>query len=172
MQIKQNQQQQTHKKLITDQFRGFLHHPHLHFPPELDDHPSYSCSSYSSSLSALRKMPSVIRKLLIYAAVDGLILQPYGNNSNGSRHGGGGTDGGNESSPSSIRIDYKTSKISSFPAAAAVSEQIERGKDAVGLEVYGLVGMSLLCVHLLAGWIWFGSIDLSGETLLIVLDIR
>lgn len=117
-------------------------------------------------------MPNVIRKLLIYAAVDGLILQPYGNNSNGSRHGGGGTGGGNESSPSSIRIDYKTSKISSFPAAAAaVSEKIERGKDVVGLEVYGLVGMSLFCVHLLAGWIWFGSIDLSGKSWLIVLDI-
>lgn len=105
-------------------------------------------------------MPGVIRKLLIYAATDGLILQPYGNNSNGSRHGGGGTGGGNESSPSSIRIDYKTNKISSFPASA-LSEQIERGRDTVGLETYGLIGMLLLAY---AGWV-------GVDSWLIVLDI-
>lgn len=82
-------------------------------------------------------MPGLIRKLLIFAAVDGLILQPYGN---GSRHNGGNNDS------SSIRIEYKTSKISSFPASA-LSDEIEEKQDDAGLEAYGLVGMRSL--HLL-----------------------
>lgn len=77
-------------------------------------------------------MPGLIRKLLIFAAVDGLILQPYGN---GSRHNGSNTDS------SSIRIEYKTSKISSFPASA-LSDEFEGKQEDAGLEAYGLVGMS------------------------------
>lgn len=75
-------------------------------------------------------MPSLIRKLLIFAAVDGLILQPYGN---GSRHNGGKNDS------SSIRIEYKTSKISSLPTSA-LSDEIEEKQQNAGLEAYGLVG--------------------------------
>ena len=80
-------------------------------------------------------MPGVIRKLLIFAAVDGLILQPYGN---GSRLNGGGHSH-NESS-SSIRIDYKTSKITSLPTSA-LSGQNEKSQDVAEIEAYGLVGM-------------------------------
>ncbi|ODM16288.1 hypothetical protein SI65_08287 [Aspergillus cristatus] len=76
-------------------------------------------------------MPGLIRKLLIFAAVDGLILQPYGN---GSRHNGGNNDS------SSIHIEYKTSKISSFPASA-LSDEIEEKQQDAGLEAYGLVGL-------------------------------
>lgn len=83
------------------------------------------------SISTGFDMPGLIRKLLIFAAVDGLILQPYGN---GSRHNGGNNDS------SSIRIEYKTSKISSFPASA-LSDEIEEKQQDAGLEAYGLVGM-------------------------------
>jgi len=76
-------------------------------------------------------MPGLIRKLLIFAAVDGLILLPYGN---GSRYNGGNNDS------SLIRIEYKTSKISSCPASA-LSDEIEEKQQDAGLEAYGLVGM-------------------------------
>ena len=84
-------------------------------------------------------MPGIFRKLLIYAAVDGLILQPNGN---GSRHNGSGSGGNSDSSP--IRIEYKTSKITPFPGPGSAPEQnrVEKKQsDGVGLEVYGLVGM-------------------------------
>ncbi|KAF7595312.1 hypothetical protein BBP40_006561 [Aspergillus hancockii] len=71
-------------------------------------------------------MPSLLRKLVIFAAVDGLILQFPGN---GSRHNG-------SSESSSIRIDYKTSRIS--PLSAYPADQIEQDS---GLEVFGLVGL-------------------------------
>jgi hypothetical protein len=73
-------------------------------------------------------MPGVLRKLIVVAAVDGLILQANG----GPRFNGVGN---NETS--SIRIDYKTSKITVLPAPAP--EAFE-GRDA--LEAYGLVGES------------------------------
>ncbi|KAJ5161890.1 hypothetical protein N7492_007282 [Penicillium capsulatum] len=74
-------------------------------------------------------MPGLLRKLAIVAAVDGLVLHAHG--VNGPRHGSGSN---NEAS--SIRIDYKTNKISALPSSA--SESLE-GKNA--LEVYGLVGL-------------------------------
>jgi hypothetical protein len=73
-------------------------------------------------------MPALLRKLVIFAAVDGLILQFPGN---GPRH-----NGNNESS--SIRIDYSTSRIS--PLSAYPTDQNERDS---GLEVFGLVGKQL-----------------------------
>ena len=80
-------------------------------------------------------MPGLLRKLVIFAAVDGLILQPplanlrnYGNND------------------SSLLIDYKTGRVSSLPASA--SELSERDS---GLESYGLVGR-VASVYLLAFW--------------------
>ncbi|PKY09176.1 SacI domain protein [Aspergillus campestris IBT 28561] len=70
-------------------------------------------------------MPGLLRKLVIFAAVDGLILQPpaanlrnYANND------------------SALLIDYKTGRVSSLPASA--SELSERDS---GLEAYGLVGL-------------------------------
>ncbi|KAL3467513.1 SacI homology domain-containing protein [Aspergillus heterothallicus] len=73
-------------------------------------------------------MPSLLRKVAILAAVDGLILQPTGN---GLRY-----NSNNESA--SIRIDYKTNRISSI--AGPASDLSER-KDFSGLETYGLVGL-------------------------------
>jgi hypothetical protein len=74
-------------------------------------------------------MPGLLRKLVIFAAVDGLVLQPHGN--------GGRNNGSYE--PQSVRIDYKTNKISSLSVPA--SDPAVR-KDA-GLEAYGLVGKLL-----------------------------
>lgn len=71
-------------------------------------------------------MPGLLGKLVIIAAVDGLILQSSGN---GLRH-----SGNNE--PSSLRIDYKTNKVSSLPAPAS---DLDEARDS-GLEAYGLVG--------------------------------
>ncbi|KAF3397739.1 Phosphatidylinositide phosphatase SAC2 [Penicillium rolfsii] len=74
-------------------------------------------------------MPGLLRKLAIVATVDGLIL--HGNGANGPRpnHNGGNNEA------SSIRIDYKTNKITALPAS---SESLE-GQDV--LEAYGLVGL-------------------------------
>lgn len=70
-------------------------------------------------------MPGLLRKLIIFATVDGLILQPHGSS---SRHNGNGES-------SSIRIDYKTNKIS------PVSPSDLSARRESGLEAYGLVGM-------------------------------
>lgn len=73
-------------------------------------------------------MPGLLRKLIIVAAVDGLVLNGTRQNNNG---------GNNDAS--SIRIDYKTNKISALPAAA---KELPEGKDN-GVEVYGVVGKYL-----------------------------
>lgn len=73
-------------------------------------------------------MPGLWRKLAIVAAIDGLVLHAQG--ANGSRN-----NGGSNNEASSIRIDYKTNKITALPTSATES----LGKDA--LEAYGLVGM-------------------------------
>ena len=72
-------------------------------------------------------MPGLLRKLVIVAAVDGLIL--HGNGASGLR-----PNHGNNNEASSIRIDYKTNKITALPVS---SESLE-GQDV--LEAYGLVG--------------------------------
>lgn len=71
----------------------------------------------------------VLRKLIVVAAVDGLILHANG----GSRFNGGNNEA------SSVRIDYKTNKITALPTPAP--EAFE-GRDV--LESYGLVGTSAL----------------------------
>jgi hypothetical protein len=73
-------------------------------------------------------MPGLVRKLVIFAAVDGLILQPNGN---------GHRNGSNTQSP--IQIEYSTRKISTLPATP--TEQPE--KKSVSLEAHGIVGMQL-----------------------------
>ncbi|PWY90029.1 SacI domain protein [Aspergillus heteromorphus CBS 117.55] len=72
-------------------------------------------------------MPGLLRKLVIVAAADGLILQSAGN---GPRHA--------NNNEFSICIDYKTNKISSLPLS--VSDLGEK-RDSHGLEAYGLVGL-------------------------------
>lgn len=98
-------------------------------------------------------MPGIFRKLLIYTAVDGLILQPNGN---GSRHNGSGS--GSNSDSSSIRIEYKTSKITPFPGPGSAPEQNggeKKQADGVALEVYGLVGRWLIAFgNWLVCWFW------------------
>lgn len=75
-------------------------------------------------------MTGLLRKLIIVAAVDGLVLHAHGNN--GSRH----TNGSNHE-VSSIRIDYKSNKVTALSPTSSTSESLE-GRDV--LEVYGLVG--------------------------------
>lgn len=69
-------------------------------------------------------MPGLLRKLIIFATVDGLVIQSPGN---GWRYNG-------NSESSSMKIDYKTSTTS---CPAPVSDEIDR--DAA-LESFGLVG--------------------------------
>ena len=98
-------------------------------------------------------MPGVIRRLLIVATVDGLVLQPHGHG-HVSRPS---TDepASSSSSSSSIRIEYKTSKVTVYPPTAVLTDEKERRRDSingsvsgrgnangnVGIEAYGLVGM-------------------------------
>ncbi|KAJ5704055.1 hypothetical protein N7493_011193 [Penicillium malachiteum] len=74
-------------------------------------------------------MPGLLRKLVIVAAVDGLILHAHG--VNGPRH-----NNGSNNEASSIRIDYKTNKINALSPCSA--ESLE-GHEY--LEAYGLVGI-------------------------------
>lgn len=76
----------------------------------------------------LRAMPSLLRKIAIIAAVDGLILHAHG--VNGPRHG---NVTNNEAF--SVQIDYKTKKISALPLSG--SESLDSRN---ALEAYGLVG--------------------------------
>ena len=75
-------------------------------------------------------MPGLIRKIVIVAAVDGLILHAH--SANGPRN-----NNGSYNEASSIRIDYRTNKIAALPASKV--ESLE-GQDV--LEAYGLVGKS------------------------------
>ncbi|KAJ5764999.1 hypothetical protein N7520_004558 [Penicillium odoratum] len=74
-------------------------------------------------------MPGLLRKLVIVAAVDGLIL--HGHGVNGPRH-----NNGSNNEASSIRIDYRTNKITALPAS---TEESLEGREY--LEAYGLVGL-------------------------------
>ncbi|KAE8144980.1 SacI domain protein [Aspergillus avenaceus] len=71
-------------------------------------------------------MPALWRKLTVFAAVDGIILQPAGN---ALRYNGTGD-------ATAIQIGYKTSKVSSVPAYPADEDE----RDAA-LEAFGLVGL-------------------------------
>ncbi|KAJ5259446.1 hypothetical protein N7478_012427 [Penicillium angulare] len=77
-------------------------------------------------------MPGLLRKLIIIAAVDGLIL--HGHGVNGPRHNNNGSN--NEAS--SIRIDYKTNKISALPTTTT---EVLDSRDDLNLEAYGIVGL-------------------------------
>ncbi|KAL4893736.1 SacI domain protein [Aspergillus ambiguus] len=77
-------------------------------------------------------MPGLLRRLIVFTAAEGLILQSPGN---GLRSNGNGES-------SCLRIDYKTGKISLL--ATSPVEQHERES---GLEVYGLVGLLSVASH-------------------------
>lgn len=92
-------------------------------------------------------MPGVIRKLLIVAAADGLILHPHPHG-HASRPSTDEPSSSSSSSSSSIRIEYKTSKVTLFPTAVLSEEKKDgngsasgSGNGSVGIEAYGLVGM-------------------------------
>ncbi|KAI1970587.1 hypothetical protein LOZ55_006483 [Ophidiomyces ophidiicola] len=71
-------------------------------------------------------MPSLVRKLLIIAAVDGLILQPYGN----------GTRNNSDAGFSSLRIDYNSRKIRPVPLGVKYQD-----KNPHSLEAHGIIGL-------------------------------
>ncbi|OKL64219.1 hypothetical protein UA08_01020 [Talaromyces atroroseus] len=73
-------------------------------------------------------MPSLVRKLVIFAAVDGLILQP---------NGGAQRNSSSNGNSSSLQIDYKTRKITSLSQARPEST----ARLTPSLEAYGLVGI-------------------------------
>lgn len=70
-------------------------------------------------------MPGLLRRLIVFTAAEGLILQAPGN---------GVRSNGHNESPC-VRIDYMTGKISVLPTSPV--ETCERDS---GLETYGLVG--------------------------------
>ncbi|KAE8554224.1 hypothetical protein EYB25_002762 [Talaromyces marneffei] len=72
-------------------------------------------------------MPSLVRKFVIFAAVDGLILQQ---NDRGQRNSSNGN--------LSVQIDYKTRKITSLSQARSESSV---KSTSPSLEAYGLVGL-------------------------------
>lgn len=76
-------------------------------------------------------MPGLLRKLIVVAAVDGLILQPHGN---GQRNGSNGA--------CAIQIEYRTRKISLLPPSSPASPG-RREKKEGGLESHGIVGKCL-----------------------------
>jgi hypothetical protein len=78
-------------------------------------------------------MPGLVRKLIIFAAIDGLILQPTGN---GHRNGNYGQ--------SPIQIEYKTQKISFL---TQLPTELSEKKNA-SLEAHGIVGMAWPPVNL------------------------
>ncbi|WEW54668.1 hypothetical protein PRK78_000088 [Emydomyces testavorans] len=71
-------------------------------------------------------MPGLVRKLLIIAAVDGLILQPYGNGARNSSSGGF----------SPLCIEYNTRRIQPLPLGSNY-----QGKDDERLEAHGIIGL-------------------------------
>ncbi|KAJ5491328.1 hypothetical protein N7539_002895 [Penicillium diatomitis] len=74
-------------------------------------------------------MPGLLRKLVIVAAVDGLVLHGTGVNGLRQKHNG------NSNEASCIKIDYKTKRVTTVPAPLDSSEEQN------ALEAYGLVGL-------------------------------
>lgn len=70
-------------------------------------------------------MPGIIRKLVIFAAVDGLVLQPW-------------TQRTQPTSLPSLEINYKTRRVTRTLHA----ENLEHVDSAQKLEAHGLIGQS------------------------------
>lgn len=69
-------------------------------------------------------MPGLAKKLLIFAAVDGLVLQPYAPGHRGTNNGG-----------SALQIEYRTRRILSFPLSTCSLH-----RDDPCLESHGIIG--------------------------------
>lgn len=74
-------------------------------------------------------MPGLVRKLVIFATIDGIILQPW--------HGNGQRNNLNHGTYSPVQIDYGTRKISLLSPTALE----QRAKGDSGLEAHGIIGM-------------------------------
>ncbi|KAJ6160524.1 Inositol phosphatase [Penicillium chermesinum] len=70
-------------------------------------------------------MPGLLRKLVIVAAADGLILHAHG--ANGTRYNGSNNEA------SSIQIDYKSKKISAVPTSTFQSLETHNALESWGL---------------------------------------
>ena len=90
-------------------------------------------------------MAPLLRRLVIYAAVDGLILQPYGygqqqqqQQQRGGNNGDAEEDGNAtaQSPPPPVLIEYRTHRISDLPNAASTRGVV----GCESLEVSGIVG--------------------------------
>jgi hypothetical protein len=78
-------------------------------------------------------MPSALaRKILIIAAIDGLILSPIQNSRSPPA----------KVPPGSIRVDYKTQAISPYLNGDAKQKILDAGEHS-WIEAHGIVGMSL-----------------------------
>lgn len=76
-------------------------------------------------------MPPLARKLLITAAIDGLILQPLQNSR--SRTPPSSPDSG------SVKLEYKTNKLSSYTA----DKQLKLKDEGSSVEAHGIIGMQI-----------------------------
>jgi SacI homology domain len=74
-------------------------------------------------------MPGLVRKLVIFATIDGIILQPW--------HGNEQRNNLNHGAYSPLQIDYGTRKISLLSPTALE----QRAKGDSGLEAHGIIGM-------------------------------
>jgi len=95
-------------------------------------------------------MPPLARKILIIAAVEGLILAPLQQNSRASRSSPTALT---KVPPGSIRVDYSTNRISARPEG----QKTDAGESS-RVEAHGIAGIyimlpsqiissSLLCAH-------------------------
>ncbi|KAL1957509.1 hypothetical protein VTO42DRAFT_5972 [Malbranchea cinnamomea] len=75
-------------------------------------------------------MPGLVRKILIFAAIDGLILQPYYGNGSSRNSVGAGL-------PAPVQIEYKTRRIYSLSPGSSIQQQ----KGSQCLESHGIVGL-------------------------------
>ncbi|KAH8153430.1 uncharacterized protein LAJ45_02242 [Morchella importuna] len=87
-------------------------------------------------------MPALARKILIVAAIDGLILSPIQNSRNNSNN-----NNNNNNTPKPVKIDWKSKQILPHAAAAASKDNNKPKDDAAaavapnGLEAHGIAGL-------------------------------
>ena len=79
----------------------------------------YSERSVNSPCHVLTTMPGIVRKLLIFATIDGLIIRPHA-----------GLDHDN-----SVQVDFKSRSIGPY-----AKKQVDTSKDSPHLESHGIIG--------------------------------